>query len=72
MVNNLSNETLYILAETNWKNIKEQKFEVALLPWSATEAHNYHLPNDSDNILTEKLLSNLLAWHGNERQKSLY
>ncbi len=40
----------YILAETNWKQIQETKFSVAILPWGATEAHNYHLPYGTDNI----------------------
>ncbi len=40
----------YILAETNWKAIKEQKVELAVLPWGATEAHNYHLPYGTDVI----------------------
>lgn len=38
----------YILAETNWKNIQTEKFELAILPWGATEAHNYHLPYGTD------------------------
>lgn len=45
----------FILAETNWKTIKEQKIELAVLPWGATEAHNYHLPFSTDNILVEKI-----------------
>jgi creatinine amidohydrolase len=40
----------YILAETNWKAVKDTRFEVAVLPWGATEAHNYHLPYATDNI----------------------
>ena len=40
----------YILAETNWKAIKDLKVEVAVLPWGATEAHNYHMPYATDNI----------------------
>lgn len=40
----------YILAETNWKAIKDEKFELAVLPWGATEAHNYHLPYATDTI----------------------
>lgn len=40
----------YILAETNWKEIKDQRFDVAILPWAATEAHNYHLPYATDII----------------------
>lgn len=38
----------YILAETNWKAVKDTAFEVAVLPWGATEAHNYHLPYNTD------------------------
>lgn len=38
----------YILAETNWKALKEASFELAILPWGATEAHNYHLPYATD------------------------
>ena len=40
----------YVLAETNWKHLKDEAIEVAVLPWGATEAHNYHLPYGTDNI----------------------
>jgi creatinine amidohydrolase len=40
----------YILHESNWKYIKDQKFDLAILPWGATEAHNYHLPYGTDVI----------------------
>lgn len=43
------NRRPYILAETNWKEIKAQPFQLAILPWGATEAHNYHLPYGTDN-----------------------
>lgn len=45
----------YILAESNWKTIKEQKTEVAVLTWGATEAHNYHLPYATDNYQIEAI-----------------
>jgi len=45
----------FILAETNWKIIKDQKIELAVLPWGATEAHNYHLPFATDNILVQNI-----------------
>ena len=45
----------YILAETNWKNIRELKIEAAVLPWGATEAHNYHLPYATDNYQIEAI-----------------
>ncbi len=54
----------YILAETNWEALKETRFELAILPWGATEAHNYHLPYATDNIQAEHLTaeSARLAW----------
>ena len=45
----------YILAETNWKTIKDQEIDIAVLPWGATEAHNYHLPFATDNIMVDKI-----------------
>lgn len=45
----------YILAESNWKTIKEQKTGVAVLTWGATEAHNYHLPYATDNYQIEAI-----------------
>ena len=45
----------YILAETNWKNVKDTDFELAILPWGATEAHNYHLPYSTDSIEAESI-----------------
>jgi len=38
----------YLLKETNWKTIRDFKFELAVLPWGATEAHNLHLPYGTD------------------------
>ena len=40
----------YILSENNWQDLKEKTVELAILPWGATEAHNYHLPYGTDNI----------------------
>ncbi|MCM4156295.1 creatininase family protein [Gramella sp. AN32] len=45
----------YILAENNWKSIKEMEIEVAVLTWGATEAHNYHLPYATDNYQIEAI-----------------
>ncbi len=38
----------YILAENNWKSLKDDRFELAVMPWGATEAHNYHMPYGTD------------------------
>ncbi len=46
-------EQPYLLADANWKVIKDTSYEVAVLPWGATEAHNYHLPYATDNYLVE-------------------
>lgn len=40
----------YLLRETNWKTVRETDYQVAVLPWGATEAHNYHLPYTTDCI----------------------
>jgi len=45
----------YILDDLTWKTVKETRYEVAVLPWGATEAHNYHLPYSTDNVETEKI-----------------
>lgn len=45
----------YILAETTWKTVKDMKVELAVLPWGATEAHNYHLPYSTDTIMAESV-----------------
>lgn len=43
----------YVLADTNWKTVKDTNYTVAVLPWGATEAHNYHLPYATDNFQAE-------------------
>ena len=40
----------YVLAETTWEEVRKTDYEVAILPWGATEAHNYHLPYATDVI----------------------
>lgn len=54
----------FILSETNWKTVKDTDYEVAILPWGATEAHNYHLPYGTDNIQNEFITAEAakLAW----------
>jgi len=54
----------YILAETNWKIVKDEHYQLAVLPWGATEAHNYHLPYSTDNVEATEIASESarLAW----------
>ena len=59
----------YILAETTWKAVRETAFDVAVLPWGATEAHNLHLPYGTDNFETEHIAAEAarLAWDSGAR-----
>lgn len=59
----------YILAESTWKTVRETEYEVAVLPWGATEAHNYHLPYGTDNVETEHFAAEAarVAWDAGAR-----
>ena len=59
----------YIIAETNWKSVQETSYEVAILPWGATEAHNYHLPYATDNMQNEAIAAGAarIAWKAGAR-----
>ena len=59
----------YVLAETNWKSVSRTSYEVAVLPWGATEAHNLHLPYATDTIQCDRLAaeSARLAWEAGAR-----
>jgi creatinine amidohydrolase len=48
-------ERPYVLAETTWKSVDPTPYAVAVLPWGATEAHNYHLPYGTDNYQSERI-----------------
>lgn len=38
----------YALMEANYRQLLDNPPNVAVLPWGATEAHNYHLPHGTD------------------------
>ena len=54
----------WVLAESTWKTVGQTAYNVAVLPWGATEAHNYHLPYATDTIQAEAVAieSARLAW----------
>ncbi len=54
----------YILAESNWKTVKDTEYVLAVLPWGATEAHNYHLPYGTDVIEADHVAAEAarIAW----------
>jgi creatinine amidohydrolase len=43
------------LRDMTWNTVRMASFEVAILPWGATEAHNYHLPFGTDTIQVEAI-----------------
>lgn len=59
----------YILAETNWKETLKHDYKVAVLPWGATEAHNYHMPYATDNYQVDFVAaaSAKIAWEANSK-----
>jgi len=54
----------YVLAESSWKSVKDTDYEVAILPWGATEPHNFHLPYATDNYETGAIAERAaeIAW----------
>ena len=57
----------YILSECNWKDLKTA-FELAVLPWGATEAHNYHLPYGTDVYEANAIAAESGKKHGKKGQ----
>ena len=59
----------YLIAETTWKTARATEYDVAILPWGATEAHNYHLPYGTDNIACDYVAAEAarLAWDAGAR-----
>ncbi len=54
----------WVLAESTFSVVDQTPYDVALLPWGATEAHNRHLPYATDNIQAEQISIRAaeLAW----------
>jgi len=54
----------WLLSETNYGIIKEQQFEVAVLPIGATEPHNLHLPYSTDTFCVSRIAERIChaAW----------
>jgi creatinine amidohydrolase len=59
----------YILAETTWRTVRETDYQLAILPWGATEAHNYHLPYATDLLLAGHVSAEAarIAWERGAR-----
>jgi creatinine amidohydrolase len=61
--------TPWILAHNHWAAVRECDWQVAVLPWGATEPHNYHLPYGTDTIETTAVAHEAarLAWERDAR-----
>lgn len=59
----------YVLAEATYLTVPKTNYELAVLPWGATEAHNYHLPYATDNFEAEAVAVEAarLAWQRDAR-----
>src|SRR6188472_2223876 len=51
----------WVLAEQNHAGVKGRKWEVAVLPFGATEPHNLHMPYGTDTFQVEVLGSRACA-----------
>ncbi|HVX88787.1 MAG TPA: creatininase family protein [Gemmatimonadales bacterium] len=45
----------WVLTESTWATVRAAAYEVAILPWGATEAHNTHLPYATDTVQAEQV-----------------
>ncbi len=61
-----SKEESPLLSCKHWKHVKESDYDVAMLPWGATEAHNYHLPYGTDVFEAELLAAESARLAGEE------
>jgi creatinine amidohydrolase len=53
----MSRKSFLNISLTNWGEVKEHKYDIAILPWGAVEPHNYHLPYLTDCIITHEIAS---------------
>jgi creatinine amidohydrolase len=54
----------YVLTEITYQATRATRYDVAVLPWGATEAHNLHLPYATDTTQAERsaIEAARLAW----------
>ncbi|TKG94610.1 creatininase family protein [Puteibacter caeruleilacunae] len=53
-----------ILKQSCWGKVREHQYDVAILPWGATEPHNLHLPYGTDTLQAEAFAGKAadIAW----------
>ena len=54
----------WVLAESHWPTVREARYDVVVLPWGATEAHNTHLPYATDVVEASEvaIAAAAIAW----------
>src|SRR5262245_57148381 len=52
----------WVLAEQNHGFLREHKWEVAVLPFGATEPHNLHMPCGTDTFQVEEIGGRACEW----------
>lgn len=59
----------WVLAESRWEDVQERSYDLAVLPWGATEPHNLHLPYGTDTLEAESVAVEAarLAWEAGGR-----
>ena len=57
------------LSRVTYGDLKGRRFDLAVLPWGATEPHNYHLPFGTDVIETSRIAERAceMAWQEGAR-----
>ncbi|MDD4778333.1 MAG: creatininase family protein [Fermentimonas sp.] len=51
----MSKKSFLNIPLTNWGEVLQHDYDIAILPWGAVEPHNYHLPYLTDCILTYEI-----------------
>jgi creatinine amidohydrolase len=51
----MADEQPIILSRAHYRDLRNASYDLAVLPWGATEAHNLHLPYGTDVIESERI-----------------
>jgi hypothetical protein len=54
--------------EANYRQRLDQRPNLAVLPWGATEAHNFHLPHGTD-VIEAAAIAEACSWRSRPRRR---
>ncbi|MEX2609749.1 MAG: creatininase family protein, partial [Gemmatimonadota bacterium] len=62
-------ERPWMVAERTWAGMQDIDWQLAVLPWGATEPHNLHLPYGTDTVESQGIAAEAgrLAWERGAR-----